>query len=90
MDNASHFILTEVIDWQGSSLSVAFDPDWSGLGDIAQLEICTIKPDGAPNPISERGYRSHFLPTDEINNAQELRLFVVAWLERAAKSANRQ
>lgn len=88
MDNASRNIITDVIDWQGLSLSVTLDLDWSGLGDIAHLEIATIKPDGAPNPISATGYRSHFLPTDEINNAQELRLFVVAWLERAAKSAN--
>lgn len=88
MSRIPHVVLTEVIDWQGLSLSVTFDPDWSGLGYIAHLEVTTVKPDRAPNPISETGYKSHFLPLKEIENAEELRQYVLAWLAEAAESAD--
>lgn len=90
MSKVSRIIITEVIDWQGLSLSVTFDSDWSGLGYVAHLEVVTVKPDRAPNPISETGYKSHFLPVNEIENAQELRQYVLAWLEHAAKSGRWQ
>lgn len=84
MSKASH-IITEVIDWQGLSLSVTFDPNWHGLGYVAHMEIVTVKPDRAPNPISETGYKSNFMPVKEIESAEELRRYVLAWLEEEAK-----
>jgi hypothetical protein len=54
------------------------------------MEVVTIKPDRAPNPISETGYKSHFLPVNEIENAQELRQYVLAWLEHCAKKSRWQ
>jgi hypothetical protein len=90
MSKVTRIILTEVIDWQGLSLSVTFDSDWSGLGYFAHIEVVTVKPDCAPNPISETGYKSHFLPVNEIENAEELRQYVLAWLEHAAKSGRWQ
>jgi hypothetical protein len=88
MSKVTRIIITEVIDWQGLSLSVTFDSDWSGLGYVAHIEVVTVKPDRAPNPISETGYKSHFLPVNEIGNAHELRQYVLAWLEEASKSAD--
>lgn len=88
MSKASRIIIKEVIDWQGLSLSVTFIPDWSGLGYVAHMEIETIKPARAPNPISETGYKSHFLPLNEVENAQELRTYVLAWLTEAAKKTD--
>jgi hypothetical protein len=90
MSKVSRIIITEVIDWQGLSLSVTFDSDWSGLGYVAHIEVVTVKPDRAPNPISETGYKSHFLPVNEIESAQELRQYVLAWLEHAAKKSRWQ
>lgn len=83
-------IITEVIDWQGLTLSVTFDPDWNGWGHVAHMEIVTVKPDRAPNPISETGYKSNFVCLNEIENAQELRHYVLAWLEEEAKGSRWQ
>ena len=90
MSKVSRIFLTEVIDWQGLSLSVTFDSEWSGLGYVAHMEVVTLKPDRAPNPISETGYKSNFMPVNEIENAQELRQYVLAWLEEEAKGGRWQ
>ena len=45
MSKVTRINITEVIDWQGLSLSVTFDPDWSGLGYFAHMEVVTVKPD---------------------------------------------
>ncbi len=88
MSKASHIIITEVIDWQGLSLSVTFSPDWNGWGHVAHMEIETIKPVHAQNPISESGYKSHFLPLNEVENTEELRAYILAWLTEAAKKSD--
>lgn len=49
------------------------------------LEIESIKPKRAPLPISETGYRSHFIPALDLINAGGPVTFVTAWLEREAK-----
>ena len=48
------------------------------------LEIESIKPKKAPLPISETGFRSHFMPALELVNAGGPVTFVTAWIEREA------
>lgn len=49
------------------------------------LEIESIKPKRAPLPITETGYRSHFIPTLDLINAGGPVTFVTAWINQEAK-----
>jgi hypothetical protein len=49
------------------------------------LEIESIKPKRAPLPISETGYRSHFIPALDLINAGGPVTFVTAWISQEAK-----
>lgn len=50
------------------------------------VEVESIAPKKAPLPITETGYRSHFVPALELMNAGGPVTFVTAWLERDASS----
>lgn len=70
------------ISWRGIGIRVDFHPcRWSGACDHVELHS-----DGrVPLPVTETGYRSHFLPTG-IVTADTLEAQVIAWLdEEAAK-----
>lgn len=49
------------------------------------IEVESIKPKKAPLPITETGYRSHFIPPLELINAGGPVTFVTAWIEQEAK-----
>lgn len=49
------------------------------------LEIQSLRPKKAPLPITETGYRSHFIPALELMNAGGPVTFVTAWIEHEAK-----
>lgn len=49
------------------------------------LEIESIKPKRAPLPITETGYRSHFMPALDLINAGGPVTFVTAWIAQEAK-----
>ena len=58
-------------------------PDYAGEG-RTHLEITVKSPAGAPIPITDTGYRSHFVATDELAAAGGAVAFVAAWLDREA------
>lgn len=74
--------------WQGITLEVCYCPKWGahfdGMG-FAHLEIrsenCAVL------PITETGYKSHFLPATEIDDQGGPVAYVEAWLDHAAQSA---
>lgn len=47
------------------------------------VEVETLKPRKCPIPITETGYRSHFMPATELINAGGPVAFVEAWLKQA-------
>lgn len=49
------------------------------------IEVESIRPKKAPLPITETGYRSHFMPALELMNAGGPVTFVTAWIEQEAK-----
>lgn len=49
------------------------------------IEVESIAPRKAPLPITETGYRSHFIPPLELMNAGGPVTFVTAWIEQEAK-----
>jgi hypothetical protein len=76
-----------VIEWQGYRIQVAYQPNWLGGASqfaVSHLDITTIDPPRAPLPITETGYRSHFLHPDVVAAQGGPETFVKAWLDAKA------
>jgi len=77
-------------EWNGTLLEVAYDPQWLPphiLGeDLAHLEVWSIHPQDAPLPITETGYRSHFIAASAIAAAGGPAAYVDAWLTAESDS----
>ena len=54
---------------------------------FSHLEIEVKSPEGAPLPVTETGYRSHFLSPGLVEEAGGPIAYVGVWLEEEAKSA---
>jgi hypothetical protein len=83
-DTAQPFVATRPdyeahsLEWRGQSLTVRWCPQWSG--DLtAHLEI--VSSDRRRHPISETGYRSHFVPRAYVEEAGGPAAYVAAWLK---------
>lgn len=77
-------IRIHTIEWNGMAISVRHTEDAFGIG-FDHLEIETVKPELAANPISETGYKSHFLHQTAFRGRDAVS-YVRAWLDDAAKS----
>lgn len=82
---------TTTIDWQGIALSVSYEPSYFGLGGtsdyaVAHLQIWAVKPERAALPITETGYRSHFLHPSFVDEAGGPVPYVLAWLDAEAQT----
>ena len=74
------------LTWRGIEIEAIYWPRKWG-GSIAHLEIRSIKPERAPLPITETGYRSHFHPCGTIEaNGGDVAEQVAAWLDQEAAS----
>jgi len=75
------------IAWQGISLTVTYEQRWldSEATSVAHLQIKSATRERLP--ITATGYRSHFAPAAEIDEAGGPVAFVVGWLDGMAKSA---
>ena len=73
-------------------ISISFEADWLGSGArgskfaTAHLQIEAISPERSQLPMTETGYRSHFLPQGDVEQAGGAVAYALAWLEHAAKS----
>lgn len=80
------------LTWQGITVLVSYEPDWHGMSDsapeirYAHLEVRKLSPAWALLPITETGYRSHFLASDAVESTGGPVAYVRAWLDEAAKS----
>ena len=78
------------IDWynpvtaESVRIRITHDREYLSSGSD-HLEIESIKPKRAPLPITETGYRSHFMPALDLINAGGPVTFVTAWIEQEAK-----
>ncbi|MFN4092161.1 MAG: hypothetical protein ACK4FG_04625 [Brevundimonas sp.] len=82
---------TTTIDWQGIALSVSYEPSYFGLGGtsdyaVAHLQVWAVKPKRAALPITETGYRSHFLHPSFVEEAGGPVAYIVAWLDAEAQT----
>jgi hypothetical protein len=75
------------IDWEGITLLVKWCPSWLGersSHQIAHLEIYSA--DRQPLPITETGYRSHFIDKEAVEALGGPVAFTRAWLDEEAAS----
>lgn len=73
-------ITTETLDWHGLFVQVTFERQRF----VDHLQIETLEPQRAPLPITETGYRSHFIPKGVVEEAGGPGAYVLAWLEHSA------
>ena len=71
-------------DWNGILLEVTYAPQWlppAILGeDVAHLQVASIYPTDAPLPITETGYRSHFIAASAVAAAGGPVAYIDMWL----------
>lgn len=71
-------ITSGVLEWRGILISVTIERQrW-----VDHLQVETLDPMRAPLPITESGYRSHFVSKDVIEDPET---YVERWLNSAAK-----
>lgn len=73
-------ITTETLDWRGFFVQVTFERQRF----VDHLQIETLEPQRAPLPITETGYRSHFMSKGVIEDFGSPGDYVLAWLEKSA------
>lgn len=59
---------THKLVWRDITCRVRHTPNYLSKG-WSHIEIVVLKPKGAPLPITETGYRSHFLGHNELQRA---------------------
>lgn len=72
-------ITTETLDWHGILIQVTFERQKF----IDHLQIETLEPQRAPLPITETGYRSHFITKGVVDESGGPAACVLAWLNDA-------
>lgn len=84
--------VVETVVWRGLTVEIAYKADWLGPNTAdsafatAHLELRSIKPSRAALPVTETGYRSHFLAPGIVEDAGGPVAYVMAWLDHEAKS----
>lgn len=53
---------------------------------MAHLEVESVKPARAPLPITETGYRSHFINRSSVDHMGGPEAFVEAWIDEMART----
>ena len=85
-------VIKESLIWNGTRIAVAYDPCWLGSPGrnsehgMALLEVRSVEPENEPLPITETGYRSHFLPPGIVEEEGGPAAYVLAWLEAEAQA----
>jgi len=77
--------------WRGIAIEIRYRPPFAHFylkHPIAYLEVSSIEPKKAPLPISDTGYKSLVVEGVRVEAAGGPVRFVVAWLDREAKSSH--
>lgn len=73
------------LTWCERDIEVSYQANWLSSGNWHIELRCSER-----LPVTETGYRSHFMPTDAFSNEDDLRTCVLAWLDTAAHDPNWQ
>lgn len=72
--------LSETIQWQGHEIEITCIKGWP-IASFCHIEVrCAAR-----LPITETGYKSHFMPLEVLEEYASPVEFVEAWLDHAAK-----
>jgi hypothetical protein len=77
------------IVWRGIVIEIRYEEQWLGSDgpfSTAHLELHVLSPDKAPLPVTETGYRSHFIAAETVTDGGGPVVFVQAWLDHEAKT----
>ena len=77
-------ITTEMLEWQGITLSVECERNYATMTGLTHLSIHVLEPSTSKLPITETGYRSHFLSEAEVAELGGPLGYVRAWLDAEA------
>lgn len=88
---AERNIVVDVLLWQGVTIEVSYEESWLSIERshdraIAHLSITAIEPKRARLPITDTGYRSHFVHPDDVAADGGPVAYVQTWLEGMARS----
>lgn len=88
---AERNIEVHALHWRGVDIEITFERHWLGIdpsrfGATAHLTMTAKTPDRARLPITETGYRSHFLAAEGTDAAGGPVAYVEAWLDHMARS----
>lgn len=82
-------IFTQRTDWNGITLEVSWEPSWFSLPEshyaVGHLQLRSIAPERAPLPVTETGYRSLFINSQDVMNEGGPLAFACAWLDCEAR-----
>lgn len=82
----------QIIDWRGYRIEVAYCRSWSPSFEgiygcaMSHIEVRTIEPERAPLPITETGYRSHFIHEPVVAEYGGAEAIIRMMLDEAANS----
>lgn len=68
------------ITWRGIEIAITFNPDAFGMAEHIELRSAGK----LPLPITETGYRSHFMDKGSVAQYGGAVAFVTAWLDHEA------
>lgn len=74
-------------NWNGIEIEIRWNRNYLVDDDhthMAHLEVLSVKPERAPLPITETGYKSHFTHVAAIDGYDSPEAFVEAWLDHAS------
>lgn len=81
----------EIIEWCNYQIKVMYAYDPMRMAEyydepMSHIQIVTIEPERAALPITDTGYKSHFIPESNIAKYGSAKDYVLAWLNEAATS----
>ena len=76
---------THKLAWRDVTCQVRHTPNYISQG-WSHIEIIVLTPKGAPIPITNTGYLSHFLNVEHLATAGGPVAFFLDWIEREART----
>lgn len=76
-------IVTHKIEWHDILLVIHEQHDYLWPGQ-SHIEVYVVRPKHAVIPITQTGYRSHFIDTEDLSLAGGAIAFITNWLDREA------
>lgn len=76
-------------NWNGIEIEIRWIADYVSFDDgqsMAHLEVESVKPARAPLPITETGYRSHFINRSNVDHMGGPEAYVEAWIDEMSRT----